>query len=82
METEWEEAGGFATIASWPHLQACATINFDASSRLLTGLALLGRVSSYIQGVPIRKLPQRAFIVNEKTLASEWVGTVAVVGCR
>jgi hypothetical protein len=60
-----------ATLSAFPNLQAHATVNFDASAGLLTGLGLTGRVT--VAGQKALQLTSRTFVVDQKTLDGEWV---------
>jgi len=62
-----------ASLAAFPKLHIHATVNFDASAGLLTGLALSGRVTTYQTGVTPTYFQAMPFIVDQKTLDSEWI---------
>lgn len=62
-----------ASLAGFANLQIFASINFDSSAGLLTGLALSGFATSYTSGQAPLRFPTIPFIVDQKTLADEWV---------
>ncbi len=60
------------TLARYPHISIYASVDFDASAGMLTGLALKGTVTGYQAGVSPRTFPPTGFVVENKTLATEW----------
>jgi hypothetical protein len=62
-----------ASLAAFPYLQIFTAVNFDASAGLLTGLALSGRVTGYQTGQSPQFYQPVPFVVDQKTLDSEWV---------
>lgn len=62
-----------ATLAPYPRLSLAVTVNFDPSSGLLTGLGLGGGATAYQTGVKPLRWPHQGFVVDQKSLASEWV---------
>lgn len=48
-------------------------VNFDPSAGLLTGLSILGRATAYVTGQSPRQFATKCFVVDQKTLADEWV---------
>lgn len=62
-----------ASLASAPQLHIAISVNFDPSAGLLTGLSLLGRATTYISGQSSRQFTAKCFVVDQKSLADEWV---------
>ncbi|MGY1512270.1 DEAD/DEAH box helicase [Aeromonas hydrophila] len=65
-----------ATIASLvpsANLLLYASVNFDSSSGLLTGLSLSGIATNFTAGQPPRRFQPVPFVVDQKNLAAEWV---------
>lgn len=49
------------------------TVNFDPSAGLLTGLSIFGRATAYVSGQTPRQFATKCFVVDQKSLADEWV---------
>jgi len=71
--TSMDAQAVLASLAAFPYLHITATINFDASAGLLTGLAVSGRVTSYQVGQSPQTYLPIPFVVDQKTLEFEWV---------
>lgn len=78
--TSIDPVSQLATLANNTRLRISATVNFDASAGLLTGLGLVASLSfpyrSENQPSPLR-LATNAFIVDTKTNSSEWAALAA-----
>jgi hypothetical protein len=61
-----------ATLAPWPQLFLCISVNFDPSAGLLTGLSVMARATGYVQGQSPKNFGNRSFIVDQKSLIAEW----------
>lgn len=62
-----------ASLVPSANLLLYASVNFDSSSGLLTGLALSGTATNFTVGQAPRHFPPVPFVVDQKTLAEEWV---------
>jgi len=62
-----------ASLAGFANLQIFASVNFDSSAGLLTGLAVSGFVTTYTAGQPPTRFQSIPFIVDQKTLNDEWI---------
>jgi hypothetical protein len=62
-----------ASLAGFANLQIFASINFDSSAGLLTGLALSGFATAYKAGQAPTRFQTIPFIVDQKTLGDEWI---------
>lgn len=62
-----------ASLAGFANLQIFASVNFDSSAGLLTGLALSGFVTTYTSGQAPTRFQTIPFIVDQKTLNDEWI---------
>ena len=62
-----------ASLVRSAHLLLYASVNFDSSSGLLTGLALSGTATSFTRGQAPRRFQAVPFLVDQKTLDAEWV---------
>jgi hypothetical protein len=62
-----------ASLASSANLLLFASVNFDSSSGLLTGLALSGVATTFTRGQSPRRFPAVPYVVDQKTLQAEWV---------
>jgi len=62
-----------ASLAPAPQLHVAVTVNFDPSAGLLTGLSVFGRATAYVTGQTPRQFPTKCFVVDQKSLADEWV---------
>ena len=71
--TSVDNSAVLASLAPWPQLHIAITVNFDPSAGLLTGLSILGRATAYVTGQTPRQFLPQCFIVDQKTLADEWV---------
>lgn len=61
-----------ASLVSSANLLLYASVNFDSSAGLLTGLALSGVATNFTPGQPPRRFGAVPFVVDQKTLAAEW----------
>ncbi|MBB2932788.1 AAA domain-containing protein [Paraburkholderia silvatlantica] len=66
-----------ASLVPSANLLLYASINFDSSSGLLTGLALSGTATSFTAGQAPRRFQAVPFVVDQKTLDAEWVALEA-----
>lgn len=62
-----------ASLASSANLLLFASVNFDSSSGLLTGLALSGVATTFTRGQSPRRFPAVPYVVDQKTLQAEWI---------
>jgi hypothetical protein len=62
-----------ASLARYPNAYIHVTVNFDASSGLLTGLSLAGYATAYITGQRPLRFAVTPYVVDQKSLAAEWV---------
>ncbi|BBF84008.1 DNA helicase [Aquitalea magnusonii] len=62
-----------ASLVPSANLLLYASINFDSSSGLLTGLALSGTATNFTAGQAPRRFQPVPFVVDQKTLDAEWV---------
>jgi hypothetical protein len=62
-----------ASLVPSANLLLYASVNFDSSSGLLTGLALSGTATSFTRGQAPRRFQAVPFVVDQKVLAAEWV---------
>ncbi|MDQ7957813.1 MAG: AAA domain-containing protein [Pseudomonadota bacterium] len=62
-----------ASLVASAHLLVYASVNFDSSSGLLTGLSLSGVATNFTPGERPRRFQPTPFVVDQKTLAAEWV---------
>jgi hypothetical protein len=62
-----------ATLAPWPLLSLSVAVNFDPSSGLLTGLGIGGSATAYKSGEKPLHWKHQGLVVDQKTLAAEWV---------
>ncbi len=62
-----------ASLVPSAHLLLYASVNFDSSSGLLTGLALSGVATNFTPGQAPRRFTPVPFVVDQKTLSAEWV---------
>jgi hypothetical protein len=65
--------GAIASLVSSANLLLYASINFDSSSGFLTGLALSGVATTFTAGQAPRRFRAVPFVVDQKSLAAEWV---------
>lgn len=68
-----DAAAVISSLAGSANLMLYASINFDSSSGLLTGLALSGTATSFTRGQAPRRFPVVPFLVDQKNLQAEWV---------
>ena len=66
-----------ASLAGSANLLLFASVNFDSSSGLLTGLALSGMATTFTKGQSPRRFPAVPYVVDQKTLQAEWVALEA-----
>lgn len=71
--TTVDNAAVLASLAPWPQLHVAITVNFDPSAGLLTGLSIFGRATAYVSGQAPRQFATKCFVVDQKSLADEWV---------
>lgn len=71
--TTVDSSAVLASLAPWPQLHAAITVNFDPSAGLLTGLSIFGRATAYVSGQTPRQFATKCFVVDQKSLADEWV---------
>lgn len=71
--TSFDNTAILASLAPWPQLHVAITVNFDPSAGLLTGLSIFGRATAYVSGQTPRQFATKCFIVDQKSLADEWV---------
>jgi hypothetical protein len=62
-----------ASLAGFANLQIFASVNFDSSAGLLTGLAVSGFVTTYTAGQAPTRFQSIPFIVDQKSLNDEWI---------
>jgi hypothetical protein len=68
------DAGGvIASLVPSANLLVYASVNFDSSSGLLTGLSLSGVATNFTAGQRPRRFQPTPFVVDQKTLAAEWI---------
>jgi len=68
-----DSTAAIASIAGSANLCLYASVNFDSSAGLLTGLALSGVATSFTRGVAPTIFRATPFLVDQKTLQAEWV---------
>lgn len=68
-----DPSGVIASLVPSANLLLYASVNFDSSSGLLTGLALSGTATTFTAGQSPRRFQPVPFVVDQKTLAAEWV---------
>lgn len=73
LTTTVDNSAVLASLAPAPQLHVAITVNFDPSAGLLTGLSVLGRATAYISGQSPRQFAPKCFVVDQKSLADEWV---------
>jgi len=61
------------SMVSSANLLLYASVNFDSSSGLLTGLALSGVATNFTKGQSPRRFQAVPFVVDQKDLQAEWV---------
>ena len=66
-------AGAIASLVPSANLLLYASVNFDSSSGFLTGLALSGIATTFTAGQTPRRFRAVPFVVDQKSLAAEWV---------
>lgn len=71
--TSIDNSAVLASLAPWPQLHVAVAVNFDPSAGLLTGLSIVGRATTYVSGQTPRQFPTKSFVVDQKSLADEWV---------
>ena len=68
-----DPAAVIASLVPSANLLLYASVNFDSSSGLLTGLALSGMATNFTPGQAPRRFQPVPFVVDQKTRAAEWV---------
>lgn len=68
-----DSAGAIASLVPSANLLLYASVNFDSSSGFLTGLALSGVATTFTAGQAPRRFRAVPFVVDQKSLAAEWV---------
>ncbi len=68
-----DPGAAIASLAKSANLLLYASVNFDSSSGLLTGLALSGVATSFQRGVSPRRFVAIPYVVDQKSLKAEWV---------
>jgi hypothetical protein len=68
-----DSTAAIASIAANANLCLYASVNFDSSAGLLTGLAVSGVATSFARGVAPTTFRATPFLVDQKTLQAEWV---------
>ena len=66
-----------ASLANSANLLLYASVNFDSSSGLLTGLALSGVATNFTKGEVPRRFQAMPYLVDQKSLDAEWVALQA-----
>ncbi len=68
-----DPGAAIASLARSANLLIYASINFDSSAGLLTGLALSGVATAFQKGVAPRRFVAIPYVVDQKSLKAEWV---------
>lgn len=68
-----DPGAAIASLAKSANIFIYASINFDSSSGLLTGLALSGIATNFEKGVSPRRFVAIPYVVDQKSLKAEWV---------
>lgn len=68
-----DPTAAIASLVGSANLLLYASINFDSSSGLLTGLALSGIATTFTPGQRPRRFLAIPYLVDQKTLPDEWV---------
>lgn len=68
-----DHAGAIASLVPGANLLIYASVNFDSSSGLLTGLAMSGVATNFARGERPRRFQPTPFVVDQKGLTAEWV---------
>ncbi|MDY7508806.1 AAA domain-containing protein [Ralstonia wenshanensis] len=68
-----DPSAAIASLVPSAHLLLYASVNFDSSSGLLTGLSLSGVATNFTAGQSPRRFQPVPFVVDQKTLVAEWV---------
>lgn len=68
-----DPAAVIASLAPSANLLLYASVNFDSSSGLLTGLALSGVATNFVKGQSPRRFQAVPYVVDQKNLKAEWV---------
>lgn len=71
--TTVDNSAVLASLAPAPQLHVAIAVNFDPSAGMLTGMSITGRVTAYISGQSPRQFAAKCFVVDQKSLADEWV---------
>lgn len=68
-----DPSAAIASLVPSANLLLYASVNFDSSSGLLTGLSLSGIATNFTPGQSPRRFQPVPYVVDQKTLAAEWV---------
>lgn len=68
-----DPSAAIASLVPSANLLIYASVNFDSSSGLLTGLSLSGIATNFTPGQSPRRFQPVPYVVDQKTLAAEWV---------
>ncbi|HHE8275469.1 TPA: AAA domain-containing protein [Pseudomonas aeruginosa] len=68
-----DSSGAIASLVKSANILLYASVNFDSSSGLLTGLAISGVATTFKAGVAPRRFSPVPYIVDSKVLHAEWV---------
>jgi AAA domain len=66
-----------ASLVGSANLLLYASVNFDSSSGLLTGLVLSGTGTTFASGQSPRRFTAMPYVVDQKTIKAEWVALEA-----
>jgi len=72
-----EQNASIASLVGSANLLLYASVNFDSSAGLLTGLALSGVATTFTRGESPRWFRAIPYVVDEKSLAAEWIALEA-----
>lgn len=68
-----DATSAIASLVPSAHLTIYASVNFDPSAGLLTGLALCGTATAFQTGQAPTRFAPVPFVVDQKSLDAEWV---------
>lgn len=71
--TNIDKLAVIADLAPYPKLHLAITVNFDPSAGLLTGLSVIGRVTTYSKVQKPKVFNAKSFVVDQKNLDEEWI---------
>jgi hypothetical protein len=71
--TSNDAAAAIASLAKSANLLLFASINFDSSAGMLTGLALSGVATTFTAGQSPTRFAAESYLVDQKTLDAEWI---------